>query len=333
MASLPRQKPGCQAPVVSPNPPGSSSDEPRIVPDVISEFLPGGGISLLAGAPNMGKTAILSTLVRDIRDCKPVFGHQPMKLPGIGIINADRGWAKGAGLWFSRAGFSDVPHYSLADDPAFNPKKLRHRHERTDLLANFIDRLKLPWGSLIVVDPISLFLGGNLLDYDACMVACHEIRAFLRVRGYTILATAHSSKLKADKRERYMRMQDQILGSTALLGFTDTQMYLAGPQETGKSYYVFLWHPHGAKPETFFLDRDENGLFVDWDGGNTRTQQQVLRLFPDHGVLVNLADLITSAQEIPLSRKTIQRSLDRLMDTGMIEKVGHGVYRKLFDVQ
>ena len=43
--------------------------------------------------------------------------------------------------------------------------------------------------------------GGNLLDYDTCAVACHEIRGILRTRGLTLVATAHASKLKADPKE------------------------------------------------------------------------------------------------------------------------------------
>jgi hypothetical protein len=316
MASLPKVPLVCQAPSL-------------IVPDVIPYLLPGGGISILAGAPNVGKTALLSKIVRDLRDSRPIFGHQPRALPGIGVINADRNWSKGAGLWFDRVGFPDITHYSISDDATFNPKRLRKKHERTDLLASFADRLELPPGSLLVIDPIALFLGGNLLDYDACMIACHEIRAYLRQREYTLLASAHSAKLKADKRERYMRMQDQVLGSTAITGFSDSALYLASPQETGKEYYLLVWHPHGAKEQTFALERDEQGLFVPYTGVDSGTQARVLALFPVDGSEIALVAVVELAEAIPLSRKTVQRALEALVDRGTVIKLRRGAYQRV----
>jgi len=320
MASVPKSRIDCQAP--------SSTDE-ILIPDVIPYLLPGGGISILAGSPNVGKTALLATLVRDLRDQRLIFGHQPRALPGIGVINTDRGWAKGAGLWFARAGYGDVVYYSLSDDRTFNMKRLRKRLDRTDILFSFIDGLFLPPESLVYVDPISIFLGGNLLDYDACAIATGEIRAYLRERRLTMLAAAHSAKLRANKQDRYMRMQDQVLGSTAISGFTDSALYLASPQETGKAYYTLVWHPHGSKEERYYLERDEQGLFIPYTGVDTGTQMRVLALFPDNGGEVGLTALVEAAGAIPLSKATVKRGIDALLDDGTIERVKHGLYRRI----
>ena len=316
MSSVPKSTTVCQAPLTP-------------IADVIPGRLPGGGISLLAGAPNVGKTALLSTLTRALRDGHLIFGHQPRPLPAIGMINADRGWAKGAGHWFAEAGYADIHHYSLADDPTFDPKRLRRKFDRTDLLANFADRLELPEDSLLIVDPLSLFLGGNLLDYDACMVACHEVRAYLRRRRYTLLATAHSGKMKVDKRQRYIRTSDQVLGSTAIPGFTDAILHLASPEELDKSYYQLTWHPHCAKPEVYFLERDARGLFIPFIGADLATQQQVLALIPDDGSAVAYAILTELAEAIPLSKRTVRRALDQLGERGIVERAAHGQYRRI----
>ncbi len=310
-SSLPESSPVCQAPYADPLP----------------GILPLGAISLLAGAPNVGKTALLAGILRDFRDQRPIYGRQPNPVAGIGYLNADRSWARGSGVWFDRVGYGDIPQYTMSDDPAFNPKRLRKKHERTDILASFIDGLHLPPYSLVCVDPIALFLGGNLLNYDDCAVACHEIRAYLRLKNYTLLGTAHSAKIKADKKERYLRLQDQVLGSTAISGFSDTMMYLASPQETRKPYFTFLWHPHAAPAEEFFLEQDDQGLFVPYSGVDGENEARVLRLFPEDGTPIGLAALAEAAEQYPLSKATVKRTLERLIDSEKVERVSHGLYR------
>lgn len=295
--------------------------------DPLPGILPLGAISLLAGAPNVGKTALLASILRDFRDQRLIYGRQPNPVAGIGYINADRSWARGSGIWFDRVGYPDIPQYTMSDDSSFDPKRLRKKHERTDILASFIDRLRLPPYSLIIVDPMALFLGGNLLNYDDCAVACHEIRAYLRLRRYTLFGTAHAAKIKADKKERYMRLQDQVLGSTAISGFTDTMMYLASPQETGKPYFTFLWHPHSAPAEEFYLEQDDQGLFVPYTGVDSENQGRVLRLFPADGAPITLVALVEAAEQYPLSRATVKRVLDRLIELEKVERAGYGLYR------
>jgi hypothetical protein len=298
--------------------------------DPIPNYIPAYTINLLAGASGVGKTAFCaSTLAVNFRDNRPVFGHATSPLPAIGVINADRGWTTGAGEWFRRAGYSDVRYYSMADDPSFDPRRLRRKWDRPQLLIEFISRLQLPPESLVFVDPISLFLGGNLLDYDACACACHEIRKFQREAKLTSIATAHSSKLKTDQKERYARLQDRILGSTALLGYSDTQMYLASPEETDQPYYTFLLHSHLAPAEFYQLSRDEQGLFVNYAPADEGNCTRLLLLFPLDETPVEFKDLVQVAAGIPLSRATVARVLELLLARGRITRVKHGVYRRL----
>jgi hypothetical protein len=309
--------------------PWCQSPSGLVYPDPIPRIIPFGGVSLLAGAAGTGKTALLASVLRDLRDGRLVFGHQPSPITAVGIIASDRGWLRGAGFWFDRVGFTDIPHYSLVDDPKFDPRSLRRKFERTKLLLDFIDKLQLPGGGVVAVDPIGLFLGGQLIDYDTCAVACLELRAGLRDRGLTIIGTAHSGKMKSDKNARYLRPQDAILGSAALFGFGDTQMYLAAPDELGKPYYAFLWHPHEAPPEMFPLERDESGLFLPYTGVDRGSCVRILNLMPSNGDPITLGALVELAEAIPLTRKTVQRTLTQLIDDGLVAKVRHGTYRRI----
>lgn len=298
--------------------------------DLLPGIIPYGSISLLSGAAGLGKTALLAGMLKAFRDGTPIFGHQPNKVTDIGFINADRGWERGAKVWFDRVGFPEVKYYSMPDDPSFDPRCLRKKYERTMRLGEFIDRLTMPPGGLLACDPMGLFLGGNLLNYDDCAVACHEIRALLTKRGLTLLATAHSSKLKMDKKDRYARLQDQILGSSALLGFTDTQMVLASPEETGLSVYTFLWQSHLAPAETFLMERNAEGVFVmvppAAEGPKAHTR--ILTLFPEDGAEITLGTLAELAEEIPYTLKTVQRAVLQLIAEGQVIKVRRGYYQR-----
>lgn len=313
--------------------PRARSQDPQIILtddplDPLPRIIPYGGVSLLAGAPGTGKTAWLASFLRDLRDGRPIFGHQPNPISSLGIIANDRGWRRGAGFWFERVGFGDIAHYSMVDDPKFDPRVLRRKFDRTKLLLDFVDKLKLTPGGLVAVDPIGLFLGGNLIDYDTCAVACLELRSGMRERGLTILGTAHSGKMRADKNARYLRLQDAILGSTALFGFGDTQMYLAAPEEIQKPYFAFLWHPHEAPPEVFSLERDESGLFLPYTGVDRGSCTRILHLM-EEGQPIALIALQERAAAIPLTYKTVQRAMVQLLEEGKVVKVRRGVYQRV----
>jgi AAA domain len=295
-------------------------------PDPLDLIFTSGSLNFIAGAAGTGKTALLADILNRFRTGQSIFGHTPSPVTDIGVIAADRKWASGAGLWFTRVGFPDVKFYSMLDDPQFDPRTLRKRWERTTRLLEMVDRLQLRRGGLLFVDPAGMFLGGNLNDYDGCAVACMEIRVMLRDRDLTMLATAHTGKMKADKRERYLRPQDAILGSAGQYAYADTQCYLAAPDELGKGYYAFMWHPHMTKPETFALERDEQGLFVPYVGADRAACARVLALFPDTPTEMPLNILVELADAIPLSRRTVLRVLQTLVEEGTLEKPRHGVY-------
>jgi hypothetical protein len=298
-------------------------------PDPLGHIFPFRSLSFLAGAAGTGKTALVAGILAHFHREQPIFGHQPGRVSDIGVIAADRGWLSGGAHWFALVGYPGVKFYSMLDDPFFDPKTLRKRYERTMRLTEMVDRLKLRPGGLLFVDPLGLFLGGNLNDYDGCAIACHEIRAMLRERNLTMLATAHTSKMKADKRARYLRPQDAILGSAAQHAYGDTQCYLAAPEEIGKPYYEFTWHPHMTKPETFRLERDEQGLFVPYSGADRGNCARVLALLPENGAEMELAVLVELAEAIPLSRRTVIRVLQTLVEEELVEKKRYGVYARV----
>lgn len=326
-----------------PNPPATVVEFPAPVvalppifpPDPIPLILLGGSVNLFAGAPGVGKTAFLARFLRSLYLGHPVFGRQPNPIPKIVVISIDRSWHQSSQLWYRLAGWTDeeLSHYCLQDDLEFDLTKLRQKGNRLPLLKHALSKLgNLPLGTLVVIDPIAPFLGGNLMDYDSCMVACTMLRRLCRERGFTLLGVAHSSKQKNDKKEQYRRLQDRIIGSAGQIGYTDTQMYLAAPEETGEPHYTFLWHAHHAPAETFPLGRESNGLFVPYGEGAAEQEAiSILKELPQDSTDprwetgVAFGDLIVSTG---LAKVTIWRHLQAALKDGTVERIGHGKYRK-----
>lgn len=306
----------------------------QVLPPV--DPLPGiisfGSVNLLAGAPGVGKTALTAGLLRQFRDGGEIFGRRVNVPPKIAYVCADRGWHV-AQAWMNRAGFPEIPHYSLTDDDDFDDNKLHNKRARLTILRECLDHLDpLPVGSLVCVDPIALFMGGNLNDYDTCAIFLMGIRKIARKRGITILGLAHSSKQKNDKKEQYKRLQDRILGSAAQHGFGDTQLYLASPDETGTEYYQFMWNPHLEPAECFRLGREaKTGLFIPWDKPlapeeRSAEEGKILSAIPDAPEGIGFGELVDRIPDA--SRATIHRYLQQLVKDGIVVHAGYGRYRR-----
>lgn len=295
-------------------------------PDPIPEIIPFGSLNLLAGASGVGKTCLLAWLLTQLRDGCPIFGRKPNTPKKLGYIGADRGAAT-ARYWLDKAGYHDIPFYSLADDDGFNTQRLRSKIHLIKILGECLDKLELPPGSLAVVDPLALFMGGNLNDYMNCALACLEMRRECRRRQITMIGTAHASKQKDDRRARYLRLEERILGSNAQLGYGDTQLYLASPEETQERFYTFLWRAHTAPPEVIPLGRGEDGMFLPWEQSIIAVQEgKVLEAVPADGSEVPLTTILEQCSEI--SRATVFRRLQQLVDLGLVERSGKGQYRR-----
>lgn len=316
--------------------PAPAVDWTDLMPPVILRY----SVNLLAGAPGTGKTAFLSWWVKQVGERQPIFTLAPI----VGdlyqaFIGADRSWDHSTRKWFDLQGATFDAVYSMQDDRQFAKERLRKKQNRITLFKECLYKVSpegdgvFPANSIIYVDPLALFLGGNLNDYDACLVACSELRELCIAHGVTIIGTAHAAKQKADKSERYLRLQDRILGSAALFGYTDTQLYLASPEETGEKTYTFLWSPHHAKSQMFALERTDTGLFVPAGvqpgAGATPQFPTDVEWLPE---LITeqprpLHQLIAAARDAEMSRATLVRRLKDLQALGHVSQPKHGLYQ------
>ncbi len=249
-----------QAPPVLPHTPKAA-----LYTDPIPGIIPFGTTTLLAGASQLGKTAMIASWTTRFRDGRSICYHPTAVPKAIGVLVVDRK-SQSHKEWFTRAGWPDIPMYSYRDDPKTNWEDFLQRPKLKGLLLYGLDRLEkdhgVGRGSLIICDPISPFIAGNLIDYKHTLVGLGVIDQLCSERGVTILGIAHMSKQKGGDKEKYNRPQDRILGSAALGGFTDTQIYMLHPDDTDHGNYELGWIPHNAPSESFQFERDGEGLFT-----------------------------------------------------------------------
>lgn len=311
--------------------PQGSGPSQHAFPDPIPSIIPFGSICMLAGATGVGKTAMTAEWCARWRDGRTICHKSTTKPTKIAIITGDRRW-RDHQQWFDKVGFGDIPHYSLRDDAFINwDGAFASRAATQRTLERALDILQLPPGSLLIVDPIALFICGNVNDYKTAAIGIGSLDKVLKPRQLTVLGMAHMGKQKNDPEGQYTRPQDRILGSTALLAYSDTPIYLLGP-ETGdpEGEFELGWTPHHAPAESFLFRRGKQGLFVPYFDkiGNAETKV-VLAAIPgtDEGIGTReLADALTESHGF--SQAKTYRHLKVLEGQGYITRPFGRVLRR-----
>lgn len=324
-------------------------------PDPIPGLIPGGDISLLAGAPGTGKTALYSEWITRIMNGRSILGHMPGKVSAIGVVFTDRQWQTSR-HWLDVAGVplevtaeeveaklakevvEGVPHYCIKDDDSFQWSKMRVAAQHLKLLTGAVEVLwggLPPEGSLIIIDPISPFFGARLNDYSSVAAAVGPISQWCARNKVTILGTHHTSKLKSDKKDRYVRPQDRILGSTALTGYTNTQFFVVAPEETEKPWHLVGYATHNIPSAEFKFTKNEKGLFVPYTAKDADTMRspgeidkgtkRLVELLPRGGKTFQTLRLINMMRaEAGWSVRTTERKLKELRDQGVAVQPAKG---------
>lgn len=307
---------------------------PNYIPQILPKhplppFIMGGTINLLVGSHQSGKTTMLGRLIRDWMS-GTVLG-QPVPegaIAGHGILTCSQSWQQ---IQEHSRAFRDLPqplhHYSLVDDAAFDLKDFRTKIARVELFEKCLNKMLLPRGSLLWVDPLTLFLGSNLLDFDSCAVACLEIRKILAARNLTMIATAGTAKPKFDVDQTTVRLLDRIYGTVSQLSFVNTCFYLATPDELQRAgIFTLQIYPQHAGMLSLDFVREPHGTFE--IAPPDAEYLPILELLPLEGY-ASLSDLRDALVPKWMSKSTLYRSLKRLIADGRVAKVGYGKYCKV----
>lgn len=294
---------------------------PPAAPDLIRGILPAHEVSILSGASGAGKTTLIMQLVAAIvRGETTFFGHEIRQPIRVAYIAADRTWdsyrelANRIGLDLTR-----LQARSIVDDTTIDVVRLER--DPMDLLHMMISSFDSP--TLVVVDPMVLFLGVDPNRYHQVAPRLIRMGRWCRQNRFTMLATHHATKARTDY--SFKRPQDRISGSSALLGFTSSQLFLSSPEEIGKPYSEFTAVNHNAPPEAIRLERDERGLFVPHtdDGINQHLASSVLGAL-SKAPLAKKAQLMSMTR---IDRSTLDAILDHFVGEGTLSVSSRGEYR------
>jgi hypothetical protein len=313
----------------------SSLAAPQLVlppfPDPVPGIIPFGTNTVFAGAPGVGKTAMLADWIQRWRTGRTIWGHPTNPATGYYYLAADRQWSSHQ-KWFDLVGYSDIQHYSLADQLAFDLEAITRPGDALKLFASALASLAPIPGSHVFVDPVSpIFIAGSPNDSRAVARTLLEFSQWCQRLQINITVAAHFGKQKGDSKDRYTRPQDRIAGSGAFSGFSDTQVYLVDPMPAeGIPYHTLGWNPRHLPPAEFQCVRGPNGLFVPYDPMQEDTiAAHVLDAMQPPGESSVLNDIIDTCKvRHGYHRMQVRRALDRLIKEGRVVKLGRGKYTR-----
>lgn len=268
--------------------------------------------------------------MKDLLAGGPLLGLFPLNGPApaqVGYVVADR-TANDLSLTAMTLGLS-LPSLclrSLVDDPSIDISRFEKEPLGIlfELLSSFPSDVRFA-----VVDPLIVFTGVDTNKYHLNAAKLIRINRFAMDRGLTILGTHHATKARSDF--GFKRAQDRISGSSALLGYTSTQLFLSTPEEhkgnPGSSDF-FEWTvvSHHAAPRTVYLSREEHGFQVQ-EVKDVRAPKVPMDARIMSVLAVGPAKAADLMQALDISRATLHRHLQDMQTQGVIVRMDYGVYR------
>lgn len=304
--------------------------------DPIPGLIPFGSFCLFVGPPKIGKTSLYASWIPRLLAGKSICGFPTNPPNAVGVITTDHKWGLNQGQWFKAVGLPDIPHYSLRDDKDVNWEKMRRSPAtRAELLNYSLDKLALPPGGLVIIDVATVFITNRLNDYNEVVAGIGTMSQILDRRQLTCQGVGHMSKQRSDPKDRYLRPHERVSGSGAQVGYSDTTMYLLGPEDTGNPHHTFGWMPTHAAAGTFdFWQDPATGLFVPYQKGMGSIPLNdpllgILDAFPEPPAVLTFSqviELIETACHVETSRA--KERLTELVLDGRLAKQGRGKYAR-----
>ncbi len=296
--------------------------------DLITGLVPKQEVSILAGSSGAGKTTVVMQLTAAVQKHQSLWdlftATEPLQ---IGLIGGDRSIRTTLDL-AERAGadLSQCHIQSLTDDRDIDITKLKY--QSFDLLLDLIRGQHDAKTTLLLIDPLVVFFGGDTKLYTSNAVPLIRLNRLCNDSGLTIIGTHHATKARTDY--GFKRRQDRIGGSGgALQGFSSTQLFLDTPEEAGEPHSVLRILHHLYPSRDLALQRTDRGLFeplaMPAAPNLDATGRAILDAIPATQA-VRRSYLLANLPHIPPA--TLDRHLANLTEQGHLAKAKQGEYSR-----
>ena len=284
---------------------------------LVDTLLPARRIHLIVGPAGCGKTRFLIPMIDEWRNNKEVLGFASHPLP-FGYLACDRS-AESSRETISQMGY---------DPKSFNIRSMMDNDEALEPLA--IERLFPSDLKVIFVEAFAaLVMDGKLNDYHSILKFYRQCYKVIRRRNLTIIGSIHTPK--AWEGEELIHAREKALGSVAWAACADTIIVVqpAEPKSHTCTRRILTIMPRNAPSFDLHMDFDDKGRLC-------VPQEDLAAEFLLEMELAKLpiGEAIETTRFLEIGRKhnipvrTVERWLSKSVDTGKLERVRKGVYRR-----
>lgn len=313
-------------------------------------FPAAGRVHLLGGSNHAGKSTLLAQICHSLLSGDPFFGYEVTRFTpsNLFVVFCDRTIEDN--MQWMRKLPTQPTILSLVDDhdymgkikgSYFSYKKLSGYEQFRWLL----DRLNPPRGSLILPDVFSnVFVGNDIQNQTETRSNMIAIASDCAELGITVLGTCYGVKIQEDKKTRYKRLIDRIIGSATFRGSASTVAYLTTPSEAGldetlnapENTQILEIVPRDDPETRLLIRRRSDGFFEQVSANTVRQTETVLKISCKDAVQTLLSSTpdarvpiatIYSNLNPPFSQGAIDKALQRLKEEGSAINPARGYYQ------
>ena len=292
-------------------------------PYIINKLIPANEVSLIYGAPGVGKTRYLFELCHYFLEGKPLdLGGQSFQVQqlNIGYASYDRSTAAAEELLIA---------YDLIDKIQW--KSFRNIHSPDPYTAEPmpLDRLitQFKGCELIIVDGMGMLMS-DPNKYNVVSRFLRYAGTVCELHNFTMLGNLHAGKERTDS--KILNPRQKSLGSTAFSGTTECQIYMGQPNQSDPldPNRIIQWMPHTSGAITQAVAFTKEGRIINTELALEQDNYELLLIQIPTDKPFPRETILELAEKLSISRFQCDAWLKKCVQEGRLTKPEYGCYRR-----